>query len=392
MGILDSVKPVYQTTPAQSGGVTFFIPHQFGGEQILDRGATAGNAALAYQRQADSALQGALGAAQGAIGAADRAYNNAQGQISKVNKFAGEAADSARGIGNAITNVNRTAGEVKGQAALINQSANALSPFINTLGQQGNQIYQQGLDLYQQANPYLAAGRDILNLNTNAGGLTGAYLDALLAVDPDRYVSMAAGDVQASWANAQGQMQREMSRMGVDAGSGKYMAQMQMFSQGLAAALAGAKTRARQVGINEKLSAMQGAMGVGQQLGATGASMAGAGIQAQAQGAGVTGQAGSLQATQGQLQAQAGGVMAQAGSLEAQAGQLAGVQANAYTAAGQQTLGAINAGLQAAGLQVQAAGQMGQVQMNAANYYAQIGQGWGQIAGGAGLMRALSDR
>ena len=389
MGILDSVKPVYQTTPAQSGGVTFFIPHQFGGEKILDRGATAGNAALTYQGAADNAMAGAIGAAQGGIGAANAAYNDAQGQISQVNKFAGEAADSARGIGNAITNVNRTAGEVKGQAALINQSANALSPFINTLGQQGTQIYQQGLDLYQQANPYLAAGRDILNLNTNAGGLTGAYLDALLAVDPERYVSMAAGDVQASWANAQGQMQREMSRAGVDAGSGKYMAQMQMFSQGLAAALAGAKTRARQVGINEKLTAMQGAMGVGQQLSATGASMAGAGIQAQAQGAGVTAQAGNLQATQGQLQAQAGGVMAQGGSLEAQAGQLGGVQANAYTAAGQQTLGAINAGLQAAGLQVQAAGQMGQVQMNAANYYAQVGQGWGQIAGGAGLMRAL---
>lgn len=387
MGILDSVKPVYLKPPEPSFGTTFYFPFQF--SKTIDRGATAGNAALAYQGAADNAMAGAIGAAQGGIGAANAAYNNAQGQISKVNKFAGEAADSARGIGNAITNVNRTAGEVKGQAALINQSANALSPFINTLGQQGTQIYQQGLDLYQQANPYLAAGRDILNLNTNAGGLTGAYLDALLAVDPDRYVSMAAGDVQASWANAQGQMQREMSRMGVDAGSGKYMAQMQMFSQGLAAALAGAKTRARQVGINEKLTAMQGAMGVGQQLSATGASMAGAGIQAQAQGAGVTAQAGNLQATQGQLQAQAGGVMAQGGSLEAQAGQLGAVQANAYTAAGQQTLGAINAGLQAAGLQVQAAGQMGQVQMNAANYYAQVGQGWGQIAGGAGLIRAL---
>ena len=73
------------------------------------------------------------------------------GAISQVNKFAGEAADSARGIGNAITNVNRTAGEVKGQAALINQSANALSP-SSTPRAQGTQIYQQGLDLYQQAN------------------------------------------------------------------------------------------------------------------------------------------------------------------------------------------------------------------------------------------------
>ena len=224
MGILDSVKPVYKTPERSFSTTLFYFPSQL--SKTIDWGATAGNAALAYQGAADNAMAGAIGAAQGGIGAANAAYNNAQGQISQVNKFAGEAADSARGIGNAITNVNRTAGEVKGQAALINQSANALSPFINTLGQQGTQIYQQGLDLYQQANPYLAAGRDILNLNTDAGGLTGAYLDALLAVDPDRYVSMAAGDVQASWANAQGQMQREMSRMGVDAGSGKYMAQM----------------------------------------------------------------------------------------------------------------------------------------------------------------------
>ena len=369
----------------QGGEITY-------GRMETDWGATFGQEAMRLEGAGIAAIGNATNAAQGGIDAANAAYNKAQGQISKVNQFAKQSAEAAEGISGAITNVNQTAGEVKGQAALINQSANALSPFINTLGKQGGQIYQQGLDLYQQANPYLAAGRDILNLNTNAGGLTGAYLDALLAVDPERYVSMAAGDVQASGANIQGQMQREMSRMGVDAGSGKYMAQMQMFGQGLAAALAGAKTRARQVGINEKLAAMQGAMGLGQQLGTTGANMAGAGIQAQAQGAGVTAQAGNLQATQGQLQAQAGGVMAQAGSLEAQAGQLAGVQANAYTAAGQQTLGAINAGLQAAGLQVQAAGQMGQVQMNAANYYAQLAQGYGRLAGAGGLIRASGGR
>lgn len=313
------------------------------------------------QQYANALTQSSVDSAANAVSVANTATKGIKGGIEAINQFTANSSNAAAGMGASITNVNAAADNV-------NNSAHALTPFITGLGAQGRQIYQQGLELYQQANPYLAAGRDILNLNTKAGGLTGEYLDSLLAVDPNRYVSMAAGDVQGAGKNVQGQMQREMSRMGVDAGSGRYQAQMQNFAQGLAAALAGAKTRARQIGVTEKLNAMQGAFGLGQQLGATGAGIAAQGVQAQTAGSGVIGQAAQTQAAQGQLQGQAG-------QLSAQAGQLGAAQAGAYAQAGQQALGAIDASLKAAGLKVNAQQLLSNAQQAAGLYYAQVAQG-----------------
>lgn len=68
------------------------------------------------------------------------------------------------------------------------------------------------------------------------------------AVPIDTYVGQAAADTQSSFENAKGQMERNLSRMGVNPNSGRFAALQQNWARALAAATTGAKTRARQQG------------------------------------------------------------------------------------------------------------------------------------------------
>ena len=367
MGILDTVNPSYNVYNGNTGAFVEI------GDAINKRD-TAGLSAAAYMNAADSAAQGGISAAQGGVSAANQAAANAQSYITNMNQYAGQAAQSAAGIGTAITNVNNAAGQV-------NQSAAALTPYASQLNGYGQQVFNQGLGLYNYGQQYLAGSSDILGLNANAGGLTGQYVNALMSIDPNRYVSAAASDVNSSYGNARGQMERELARSGVS-GGGRSAALNQQWAQAMAAALAGAKTRARQVGNNERLAALGSGFTAAQGMAGTGGTLSAQGVQAQTAGGGMVNQAAGITANQGQL-------YGQAGTLYGQAGSLGGTQANAYTNAGQLTQGAGQLGISAAGLQVNAANALASAQQTAAQYYAQVSQGWGQLAGSGGLVNAI---
>lgn len=372
--MLNGVNPVYYE--GGSNGLFVGGAHLLPGQtsDIVDPYATAGRAAAAYQNSADSAASGAVGSAQGGVNAANAAAANAQASITNMNQYAGQAAQSAAGIGTAITNVNNAAGQV-------NQSAAALTPYASQLNGYGQQVYNQGLGLYNYGQQYLTGSSDILGLNANAGGLTGQYINALMSIDPNRYVSAAASDVNSSYGNARGQMERELARSGVS-GGGRSAALNQQWAQAMAAALAGAKTRARQTGNNERLTALGSGLTAAQGMAGTGGTLSAQGVQAQATGGGLVNQAAGVVANQGTL-------YGQAGSLYGTAGSLGGTQANAYTNAGQLTQGAGQLGISAAGLQVNAASALASAQQTAAQYYAQVSQGWGQLAGTGGLVNAI---
>ena len=382
MSILARVNPVYHSGGKNGlivGGTTL-LPGE--PSDIVNEYATAGRAALEYQRQADSALQSAIGAAQGGVSAANQAAANAQSYITNMNQYAGQAAQSAAGIGTAITNVNNAAGQV-------NQSAAALTPYAATLNNYGQQVYGQGLNLYCDGQGYLNSSSDIMGLNADAGGLTGQYVQALMAINPDRYVSMAASDVQSSYKNVADQMKRDLARSGVDVGSGRYAGMWERYSSLLATSLAGAKTRARQMGVTERLGALQSGFGVAQNLATTGSGIMTQGGAMQAQGGGLVNQAAGVTAQRGQLEATSGQLYGQAGQLHGTAGQLGATQANAYTSAASSVQNAGQLVTSAANAKVSAENALAGAQQNAAQYYAQVSQGWGQIAGENGLMRAL---
>ena len=319
----------------------------------VDVGATAGKIANAYQVQGDAALAGAMGAANqgmGYVGGAVDAANSAVGQaglsLGQMNQFAGEAAQAAGGMGAAITNVN--------------QSAAALTPYAQ-------QLNALGLGLAGAGGDWLSYGNSVAGGDQSVGGIVGDYIRAVMAVNPDQYVSMASGDVQAGYRNMFDQMRRDLARSGVDIGSGRYAGMMERLAAQAAASLAGAKTRAALQGRQDQLAALGGAL----QLGGT---MAGQGAQMQQAGGG--------------LMAQGADVAAAQGGLYSQAGQLGASQANAYTAAGQLSQGAANIALdsartqiQAAGLGVSAAQTLAQVGVQASNLYYQNAQGYGQAAG-----------
>jgi putative membrane protein len=337
------------------------LPNLSFSQPSVDARATAGKIANAYQGMGDAAIANALGAAnQGfgyvndALGAARDASGQVGMGVSQMNQFAGEAAQAAGGMSGAI--------------ASVNQAAGSLTPYAGQLG-------GLGLGLAGQGSGWLNYGNAIAAGDDSAGGIVGQLIRAVSSIDPRQYASMASADVQGALKGMFDEMRRDLSRSGVDVGSGRYAAMLQRFASQGAASLAGAKTRAAVQGRQDQLAALSNALGIA-------GNMAGQGAQMQQAGGG--------------LLAQGANVTAQQGNLYQAAGQLGASQANPYPAAGQLTQGAANlaldsarAQIQAAGLGVQAAGQLAGVGMNAANLYYQNAQGYGQGAGLYNLIMAM---
>lgn len=382
---------------------------------------TAGSAARAYQGEADSMFDSSVASASGGVGFAQQGIDAARSSLGNTNRAVGQmnlnagiATDAARGMNTYIADTRNMAGatylagqgmaqdinSVRDQARLVNGTATSMLPYANTLRGYADTLWGQGNDLVGRGTGILNVGNDILNMNAGAGGIAGQYVGYLNALDPNARVSAAASDVQSAYGNAEGQMNRAMGRSGVS--SGRSDALRQQFAQGLAAALAGAKTRARRQGLDDLGSALKDAMGVAQDMFTSGGNLVATGTQsqlgaaeAQKGAADVTATAGQLQVQSGQLHGQAGqlqasqaGVYADAGGLYGQAGNLTAAQSNAYTNAGQLygQAGALSVNnaealVRAYGNATSAQQALSDAQSRAGMYYAQVAQGYGTLAG-----------
>ena len=286
--------PNYSFAAPSVGGVGTSGGVSAGGVSPSGSVAPSGQAAQYYQRAIDT-MKGGLNSANAAIA-------NSQKHIASADADLVSARGSASGISDAIANVNRT--------------AESLAPYADILRNLGIKTSD--------------IGSSILSGDTSGGGLAAQYLnafrlagDAALQLNPDRYVSMAAGDVQSSFDNAQGQFQRALSRQGVDAASGAGMSALRkQFTQSLATALAAAKTRARQAGLTDQVNALTQRTSMFKDALTTGAALEQQGVENVAKAAGIVQAQGDMFATAGTLGANQANAFANIGGVEVNLGQL----------------------------------------------------------------------
>jgi hypothetical protein len=276
---------VPSVTPSAGGGV--------GG--VGSVGGAVGGSGAPYYQQAIDTLKGGIDSANAAI-------SNSQKHIASADSDLATARRSAAGITDAITRVNNT--------------AENLSPYADILRNLG--VKTSGI------------GSSILAGDTSGGGLAAQFLnaigmagDAALQINPDRYVSMAAGDVQSSFDNAKGQFQRALSRQGIDAASGAGSSALQkQFTQSLATALAAMKTRARQAGLTDQVNALTQRAGLFKDALTTGAALEQQGAENVAKAAGIVQAQGDMFAAAGSLGATQANAFANIGGVEVNLGQL----------------------------------------------------------------------
>ena len=261
-----------------------------------------------------------VGAAQSGVNAVLAGKTNIDANLGLLRQNAADATAAAKGMGADIS-------ALRGQAGLVNGAADSLLPYADRLGGLGDQLFANGSALYDEAKDVFGQGGALVRMDPSAGGLAAQFINYWNSLSPDRYVSQAASDTQASYQNAFDQSARDLSRRGVSAGSGAYGALERQKNMLMATAIAAAKTKARQVGLDQQaaqldkmVSAANTMYNMGNQTAqnALAAQNAGAGLQKDA--AGVVQDAGQLYGT--------------AGNLFGTAGQLGASQASAITSAG----------------------------------------------------------
>lgn len=363
-----TLTPVYKTINTGTGSA--LVPG--GSYTYIDYGASAGRTANAYMNAAENSLGKMLSAAKGAVSSVDA--NNAQ-LSQAVNGHITNMTSQADKINSVAENIGNQAGAVSDWASKVGATADSLTPYAQSMKDYASSVYGQGQTLVDQGN-------QLLGTWSNFAPLVGKYTESLKSLDPNNKVSMAAHDVQSSFRNTQGQNTRALSRMGVDPSSGAFQAQKAQWDQALATALAGAKTRARNQGLQEQINALASGLGVGSNL-------AQAGAQIGVQGTGAMSQAGDLLGGAANIINQQGGLYGTAGQLAGTAGNLMNSQAGVYQSAGslQQAAGqlALNLGLQTQQQALAAQQMLSDAIGSAAAYYNSQAAGFASMAGAKGL-------
>lgn len=282
-------------------------------------GASVGSSGRTTPRALAERGQGYVGEA---IGSAQNGVNAVLGAGAQVHSDTAKMREQAQLVNTQGKALNATAGQIKDYAG-------KMTPYADQLGVIGDTLLGEGSVLWDQSKDIFGQGGALARLDGSAGGLAGEFVKQYNLLSPDRYVSQAASDVQGSYQNAWDQMVRGNARRGVSAGSGAAGALGTQYAAMLATARAAAKTKARQMGIDEQtkmLSTMTGAantlynMGNDTAQSALAAQKAGADAKKGAAdvlggAADALGKAGSLQSAAGQLFANAAGIFGDAARI-----------------------------------------------------------------------------
>lgn len=262
----------------------------------------------------------AVSAAQGGVNAVLAGRSNIDANLNSLRKSAAEATAAASGMGADID-------AVRGQAGKVNDAAAALLPYADKLGGLGDKLFGEGTSLYEKAMDIFGQGGALVRMDPSAGGLAGEFIKYWNSLSPDRFVSQAASDTQGSYQNAMGQAERDLARRGVSPSSGAYGALKSQAATAMATALAAAKTKARQMGLDlqssqldKMVASAERLYNMGNQTAQEALAAQNAGVGAQKDAAGVVEGAGQLYGT--------------AGNLFGTAGQLGASQASAFTSIG----------------------------------------------------------
>jgi trimeric autotransporter adhesin len=229
----------------------------------------------------------------------------------------------------AINNINAQAGKVNQQGAAVNATADQvkaqydkLDPIAQVLQGYGDDLWNEGVSLSTEAKDVFGQGKALVSLDPSAGGLSAEYIKYWNSLSPDRYVSQATSDVNSSYSNALTQSQRALARRGVSASSGAYGALQKQYSTALATALAAAKTKARQTGLDQQASQLDKMVSAANTLYNMGNATEQNALAAKGQAVTAQGKSADVIATKGEGYAKAGSLQATAGNLFADAGNL----------------------------------------------------------------------
>ena len=282
--------------------------------------------------------------------AVNGAYDNANATIGKVNSQIGvtnsligegrsavaQAKASAANMGPYITNVSRQGDAVNATAGNLDANAETLTGYSKELAESGRLLNAEGAAGFADA-------RNLMELNPNAGGLIGQYIDNINAFDPNALVSRAASDVQASMQNQTAQMERDLARRGVSPTSGAFVALRQKAARDTAVATAGAKTSYALTGLNQKNTVLRNALTDALNIKANATTTTNAGTTAINAAAGAEKSAADVWSAKGDLQYKAGALYDSAGQLVAKQGDLYNAAANASTGLANASTSAANA-------------------------------------------------
>lgn len=305
-GMLELVNPTYTSKDGSTGYWNFgtssgvnSVLSGLSGSGVTVTPTTTTNTAPTSTAQ--SAYESAIKTLNGGVESAKSARDLSAAHIKSADADLETARGAAANITNAVDNVNATAQSLGGYSDILRNMG------LDTAG--------------------IAAA--ILNKDTTAGGLAAEYLtalgqagDAALKVTPDRYVSQAAADVQSSFDNAKGQAERSLSRQGVSASSGAYGALQKQLATSLATALAAAKTKARQTGLSDQLSALTSRASMMKDALTTGAALQQQGASNIESAAGIVQKQADLFATAGSLSQSQASTFADIGNVEVSLGNL----------------------------------------------------------------------
>ena len=299
--------------------------------------------------------------------------------VSTAQRGVGVAGAGAGAMRGDAASMRGQAALVNSQAGQVNQSADALAALVPKLDPYAQKLGGYGDDLAALAQAYLGESKDAFGQaralalqDPNATGLAGEYLAQYGYLSPDRYVSRAASDAQASIDNARAQTGRNLARRGVSVGSGASAASAQLQAMKEAAVLAAAKTLGRQMGIDERGKWIN-------QMTAAADTMYNWGLKQSEAARGALGAAGDAQKGAAGIVTAQGNLLGDAGRLRATAGQLFGSAADIFGGAAR-----IEGG--AAELELSALKSLQSAQQAAAQYYLNVGaQGSRQGGGGGGV-------
>lgn len=263
-------------------------------------------------------------------GKANSAVDAAQAGLSAVLAGGGQIRSDTNSMRGQAQLVNTQAGSVNMTADELAALATTLAPYADKLGGYGDELSALATSLTEQANDKFGQADALVNMDPNASGLAGEYLKHYASLSPERYVSRAGSDAQASAENALVQNQRALARRGVSVGSGAGLGMRQQYARMLAELTSSAKTKAWDAGNKaqgEFLGTMTNAAKTFYDMGTSGMTQAlsaktsagdmqkGAAQVIQAQG-GLLQDAGSLRATAGTLYANAASIFGSAAGIE----------------------------------------------------------------------------
>ena len=181
-------------------------------------------------------------------GKANSAVDAAQAGLSAVLAGGGQIRSDTNSMRGQAQLVNTQAGSVNMTADELAALATTLAPYADKLGGYGDELSALATSLTEQANDKFGQADALVNMDPNASGLAGEYLKHYASLSPERYVSRAGSDAQASAENALAQNQRALARRGVSVGSGAGLGMRQQYARMLAELTSSAKTKAWDAG------------------------------------------------------------------------------------------------------------------------------------------------